>query len=80
MYRTMNVQISTILGIVLLEIHSSEKRKFSFIPSLLTVLPEQLFNSVESSHSVVSDSLRLHDSQHARPPYPSPARSWHIAY
>ena len=36
--------------------------------------------SIQFSHSVISDSLRLHESQHARPPYPSPARSWHIAY
>ena len=30
------------------------------------------FNSVQFSHSVVSDSLRPHESQHARPPCPSP--------
>ena len=29
-------------------------------------------NSVQFSHSVVSDSLRPHGLQHARPPYPSP--------
>ena len=28
--------------------------------------------SVQFSHSVVSDSLRLHEPQHARPPCPSP--------
>ena len=28
--------------------------------------------SVHFSRSVVSDSLRPHESQHARPPYPSP--------
>ena len=28
-----------------------------------------LFSSVQFSHSVVSDSLRPHESQHARPPY-----------
>ena len=28
--------------------------------------------SVQFSHSVVSDSLRSHESQHARPPCPSP--------
>ena len=28
--------------------------------------------SVQFSHSVVSDSLRLHESQHTRPPCPSP--------
>ena len=31
------------------------------------------FSSVHFSHSVVSDSLRPHESQHARPPCPSPS-------
>ena len=31
-----------------------------------------LFSSVQFSHSVMSDSLRPHELQHARPPYPSP--------
>ena len=30
------------------------------------------FSSVQFSHSVVSDSFRPHESQHARPPCPSP--------
>ena len=30
------------------------------------------FTSDQISHSFVSDSLRLHESQHARPPCPSP--------
>ena len=30
------------------------------------------FSSVHFSHSVVSDSLRPHEPQHTRPPYPSP--------
>ena len=30
------------------------------------------FSSVQFSHSVLSDSLRPHESQHARPPCPSP--------
>ena len=32
----------------------------------------QNFSSVQSSHSVMSDSLRPHEPQHARPPCPSP--------
>ena len=38
-----------------------------------------LFNisSVQLSHSVVSDSLRPHDSHHARPPCPSPTPGVH---
>ena len=41
---------------------------------LTTHFPEtlSLFSSVQFSHSVVSDSLRPHEPQHARPPCPSP--------
>ena len=33
--------------------------------------------SVQFSHSVMSDSLRPHESQHARPPCPSPTHGVH---
>ena len=33
--------------------------------------------SVQFSHSVMSDSLRPHESQHARPPCPSPTPGVH---
>ena len=36
-----------------------------------------LFSSVQFSHSVMSDSLRPHESQHARPPCPSPTPRVH---
>ena len=35
------------------------------------------FSSVQFSHSAVSDSLRPHESQHARPPCPSPTPGVH---
>ena len=35
------------------------------------------FSSVQFSHSVVSDSLRPYESQHARPPCPSPTSRVH---
>ena len=35
------------------------------------------FSSVQFSHSVVSNSLRPHESQHARPPCPSPSPGVH---
>ena len=35
------------------------------------------FSSVQISHSVVSDSLRPHELQHARPPCPSPTPGVH---
>ena len=37
----------------------------------------EFFSSVPFSHSVVSDSLRPHESQHTRPPCPSPTPGVH---
>ena len=42
------------------------------VPSFLDLFSTS-FRSVQFSHSVVSDSLRPHESQHTRPPCPSPA-------
>ena len=44
----------------------------NFCTSFLFPIP-----SVQFSHSVVSDSLRPHESQHARPPCPSPTPGVH---
>jgi len=41
------------------------------------VQPLKPFSSVQFSRSVVSDSLRPHESQHARPPCPSPTPGVH---
>ena len=41
-------------------------------------LPSPRVSSVQFSRSVVSDSLRPHVSQHARPPCPSPSPGVHI--
>ena len=38
---------------------------------------DDLRTSVQFSHSVVSDSLWPHESQHTRPPYPSPTPGVH---
>ena len=40
-------------------------------------LSKLLFSSVQFSHSVVSNSLRPHELQHARPPCPSPTPGVH---
>ena len=40
-------------------------------------LPVMPFSSVQFNHSVVSDSLRPHEPQHARPPCPSPTPRVH---
>ena len=42
-----------------------------------TYLMVQWFSSVQSSRSVVSDSLRPHEPQYARPPCPSPTLGVH---
>ena len=48
---------------------------FNWIPAILEqgIRDDILqFSSVQFSRSVVSDSLQPHESQHARPPCPSP--------
>ena len=40
-------------------------------------LSQHQFSSVQFSHSVVSDSLQPHESQHTRPPCPSPTPRVH---
>ena len=59
---------------------TSEHREGEPIGGLETV-PSRLlwseFSSVQFSRSVMSDSLRLHESQHARPPCPSPSPRVH---
>ena len=45
------------------------------IPPAITsthTLQDSSFSSVQFSHSVMSDSLRPHEPQHAWPPYPTP--------
>ena len=41
------------------------------------ILVKHLPSSVQFSHSIVSDSLRPHELQHARPPCPSPTPGVH---
>ena len=45
--------------------------------SLLLIPRAHLFSSVQFSHSVLFDSLWHHESQHARPPCPSPTPRVH---
>ena len=48
------------------------------IPIPVTLCPREVqFSSVQFSPSVVSDSLRPHELQHARPPCPSPTPGVH---
>ena len=55
---------------VVIVTHTSLCDHFSCLIIFVNVI--ELFSSVQFSRSVVSDSLRPHESQHARPPCPSP--------
>ena len=62
--------------------HPGSNFEASWLPFLnffpLRLKPDWLqFSSVQFSPSVVSDSLRPHESQHARPPCPSPTPGVH---
>ena len=45
---------------------------------IISRIYKELFSSVQFSPSVVSDCLRPHESQHARPPCPSPTPGVHL--
>ena len=51
--------------------------KADSLPSEPPGKPQLYISSVQFSHSVVSDSLRPHESQHAMPPCPSPTPGVH---
>ena len=48
-----------------------------FFSSVTEFIPWKLFSSVKFSHLVVSNTLRHHESQHTRPPCPSPTPGVH---
>ena len=52
------------------------KNKQTVMTNLITKIKNTL-SSVQFSRSVMSDSLRPHESQHARPPCPSPTPEVH---
>ena len=53
--------------------HKPESR----LPREIKTTSDMQISSVQFNHSVVSDSLRPHESQHARPPSPSPTPRVH---
>ena len=54
-----------------------KKKEFNIFQLLCLWAPIVAFNSVQFSCSVMSDSLWPHESQHARPPCPSPTTGVH---
>ena len=57
--------------------HGATHIFWSFYFWEITFKHQLVVRSVQFSCSVVSDSLRPHESQHARPPYPSPTPGVH---
>ena len=55
----------------------AEINKWDLIKMKSFCTTKETLSSVQFSHSVVSDSLRPHESQHARPPCPSPTPRVH---
>ena len=55
----------------------SEKVGLELNIQKMQILASGPISSVQFSHLVVSDSLRPHESQHARPPCPSPTPGVH---
>ena len=51
--------------------------KVEYLKHVVQGIPWQFSGSLQFSHSVVSDSLQTHESQHARPPCPSPTPGVH---
>jgi len=64
------------MGVYMKEKGQNDKvwTRFALIPVVLFLL---LSTSVQFSHSVLSDSLQPHESQHTRPPCPSPTPGVH---
>ena len=69
-----SIQITTSLS----PAHQRKKKTAQTSPyTKLTQTTGPTFSSVQFSHSVMSDSVRPHESQHARPPCPSPTPGVH---
>ena len=60
---------------IIFKTHKSNAMNFALESESTLGYPQ--FSSVQFSRSVVSDSLRPHESQHARPPCPSPTLEVH---
>ena len=56
---------------------TDELDKENVVSTCVGVCSVAQFSSVQFSRSVMSDSLRPHKSQHARPPCPSPTPGVH---
>ena len=62
---------------LLMRVKESEKAGLKLNIQKPKIMASGLIRSDQISHSVISDSLRPHESQHARPPCPSPTPGVH---
>ena len=69
------IPFTTVIKIKYLGINLLKETKDQYIENYKTLMKE--ISSVQFSRSVVSDSLRPHESQHARPPCSSPSPRVH---
>ena len=65
--------LNTFMALFISEKHMWKEGRLYVIASMMF----SIFSSVQLSRSVVSDSLRPHEPQHARPPCPSPTPGVH---
>ena len=81
--RTIRISILQLTFLVEKPLFSRPSRLLSLQSQPSSPLPEEAtisqccVSSVQFSHSVVSNSLPPHESQHARPPCPSPTLGVH---
>ena len=66
-----------IKGLNITDFHIQGDHLNRHIDNLWKISLKLVFSSVQFSHSVVSNSLWPHESQHASPPYPSPTPRVH---
>ena len=76
-YSLVFVNLSSPLDCELFRVHKHVLLSFLSIYFLPQKFSSVQFSSVQFSHSVVSNSLRPHESQHARPRCPSPTPRVH---
>ena len=79
-----NIHVSMLFSQIILHSPSPTESKRLFYTSVSLLLSRiwghhyHLYKFHQISHSVVSDSLQPHESQHARPPCPSPTPGVHV--
>ena len=77
LYFTILLSLTVFCSTILQQIPDISFYIIAFVNILVTSSNCKNFSSVQFSHSVMSSSLQPHESQHARPPCPSPTPGVH---